>query len=152
MVYLRVRQVRSGVKAMEASLTTANPDSIISIPKSADISGPSTGELPPRSHTKVDKVEQEVFRMSVAILLVMIVCWTPILIVFVTKLIIQEEIPMWAEFISISTALLDVSFLTPTILIRFNRHYRKLWFEHVLKFEFLKRSWIVKLIFGVPPN
>lgn len=161
-IYLYVRRVRRDVKEFE--MTTHNEG--ISYDNS---NTKRTGSIQPHSQEsshhphlhseyimpiesakpppKVDEAEQEVFRLCVAILAVLLLCWTPMFIVLLMKIIGQRLAPLWAEVAAIYLTTFDFALLTPTVLVRFNKNYRRLWYQHVLPRSLASSRWAV-VVFG----
>lgn len=63
---------------------------------------------------------------------VVFISWFPIFFVLLSELISNEKSPEWADTIGYIMAGLDVAFFTPITLIRFNKEYRRCWYDHVV--------------------
>lgn len=96
-----------------------------------------------------DDIEHQVFKMCCLMVTSLVVCWTFMFMCIFYKLISQQLAPVWAEEIALFCACLDFEILTPTALIRFNKLYRKYWFEYVIPASMVKNR-VVLFIFGKP--
>lgn len=147
-----------GTGSPSAAVTTAKASNAIAISAAIDgvivSMGSSTGGQQILSHThqqhsgtssaplnNVNKdicrttntsIENAVFRLCLILLLILVVFWTPLLLMMVYELFSQHRAPIWLQIAAFNIVTLDYAFATPIALIRFHKVYRRLWYRHVL--------------------
>lgn len=162
-VYMWVRNVRMNVRAFEntripilSGILSFEEASVSDVKILGSPSSPPPKQQQQRKaeatscdtrYTPTDEVEQQVFMMCVLVVIALVVCWSPLLLVFLYKIVGQRLAPEWAEISALYLTSLDFALVTPTILIRFNKEYRRLWFNHVLPVGW-RDSQTMRILFG----
>jgi hypothetical protein len=122
MVYLQVRKTRANVKALQGG--SIKTEEIISKQKNEPGQRSSTSEFnyakniteqANSNKDKTDAIEQEIFKLCVAVSMTFVTCWGLMSVLLLWKLIAQGPAPMLLEYLAIYSATLDL-FLGPIIL------------------------------------
>ncbi len=125
MVYLTVRKTRADVKDLkgesmktEEILTNDKDPNQRSITSDINCANNAPNinktEATPKT-VKPDAIEQEVFKLCVAVSMTFVTCWGLMSVLLLWKLIAQGPAPMLLEYLAIYSASLD-TFLSPIVL------------------------------------